>query len=267
MLGGHTFFSELGNEPIPSLEHQTEIVEKCLEAGIHWFDTTHQPERTALGNALQMIGRRGDAHVIAWNFMKTLAPGDPLDRPTAFEPHHIQILQDQLQTDFIDAVVVHPVDEGTPEGEHLQLEVASEWVAAGQVGQLGVWSPQGRFQNEGTPISFMVEPCNVGTPDSPGIFAECKAKGWRTLACSPFVRGWELDRLVEIASERETTDKKELRRRLADHLLRFSLFSPNVDFVMTAMRRVEWIAPNLESERRGPLPPEDLAWLESILSW
>ena len=58
ILGGHTFISQLGNDPPASEQQQHLIVESCLNRGIRWFDTTYQPERVALGKVLHSLGRR-----------------------------------------------------------------------------------------------------------------------------------------------------------------------------------------------------------------
>src|SRR5207245_5590621 len=77
ILGGHSFISQLGNDPPASEQEQHRIVETCLDHGIRWFDTTYQPERVALGNVLHALGRRGEATILAWNFFTDFSPGDP----------------------------------------------------------------------------------------------------------------------------------------------------------------------------------------------
>ncbi|MDP6776517.1 MAG: hypothetical protein QGI83_07120 [Candidatus Latescibacteria bacterium] len=44
-------------------------------------------------------------------------------------------------------------------------------------------------------------------------------------------------------------------------MLRFSLFTPEVDRLSLAMRKPEWVAPNVASVGRGPLSEEERAWL------
>ena len=72
VLGGHSFISQLGNDPEASEEEQIAIVEACLDAGIHRFDTTYQPERRALGRMPEALGRRHEAEIYAWNFIYRL---------------------------------------------------------------------------------------------------------------------------------------------------------------------------------------------------
>ncbi len=267
VLGGHSFFSPLGNEPVPGPATQRDIVAACLDAGLVWFDTTHQPERLALGRALSELGRRREAKIIAWNFLKKLAPDEKLDRPVAYQPHHIEQLCEELRTDYIDAVVVHDLDDGTPKVHAAQETVVREWIGSGIVGTAGVWAPgedvAARYGGD-TAFTFMVQPMNVTTPENGASFERCKSLGWRTLACSPFLRGWALDKLVEKAMRLENGEAEALRARLADALLRHSLFHPHVDMVITAIRRMDWIRPNVESAQRGPLSQLERDWLEQV---
>ena len=270
VLGGHSFIGQLGNEPRPSEDTQCAIVEACLDNGIYWFDTTHRPERVALGKALHKLGRRDEAIIIAWNFFDDVGvgPEDRLDGAAPYQRHHIAQMMGQLQTTLIDCLVVHPVAGGEAVNA-AQLELALEWQKDGYVGMLGTWEPGEdaleRFGME-NPYDFMVRPLNVATPTAGPAFAAAKRLGWHTLAASPFVRGWHLDSLVAAARMSWRGSESDLRRRLADHMLRYSLFHPNVDRVITAMRRVEWVTANVESVRRGPLTTSERQWLDSISS-
>ena len=104
----------------------------------------------------------------------------------------------------------------------------------------------------------MVRPYNVTTPDAGPAFAACQALGWQTLACSPFVRGWQLERLIQRAGQ-------ENRACLADHMLRYALFASHVDRLIVSMRQIGWVRANVESVRRGPLNEEERMWLEQIV--
>jgi aryl-alcohol dehydrogenase-like predicted oxidoreductase len=263
ILGGHSFFSHMGNDPVPDAALARDIVNTCLDAGIRRFDTTHQPERVALGQALRDLDRRDDAYIIAWNFMKVLEPGEKMDRPVEFTELHLYQLMDELQTDFLDAVVVHDLDDGTPEEHARQEAEIRSWQLQGLVSDLGFWAPNGdaraRFGND-NPFSFMIRPLNAyNAADNALHFTMSQELGWKTYACSPFIRGWFLDKMVE-QGQAEGTNKAAL----ADMLLRYALFHPHVDMVVTAIRLPEWIAPNIESVARGPLSEEEKAWVEGL---
>src|SRR5206468_7547415 len=105
---------------------------------------------------------------------------------------------------------------------------------------LGLWAPDlavvDRYRNEKS-LRFAIRPLNVTTDDAAPVFAACKACGWETLATSPFFRGWELDRIIALASARGYGAPEILRPMLADLMLRFSLFQSNVDRVIVAMRK------------------------------
>src|SRR5947208_2361680 len=81
VLGGHSFITQLGNDPPASEQEQCAIVETCLNCGIRWIDTTYQPERIALGNALDRLGRRGETSILAWSFFKDFTPAEPVGEP------------------------------------------------------------------------------------------------------------------------------------------------------------------------------------------
>ena len=99
ILGGHSFISQLGNDPPVSGRDQCRLVESCLDHGVRWFDTTYQPERIALGNALHALGRRNEATILAWNFFTNFLPGDPLGEPEYYCPRHIDVILEQLPAD------------------------------------------------------------------------------------------------------------------------------------------------------------------------
>lgn len=265
-LGGHTFIEELGNDPPLSHEESVEIVEACLDSGITFFDTTYTPERIRLGEALDALGRCDEATIVAWNFF-----GSAQSSPIPPKEGHIDAILSELQVDYVDRFVVHPPydeDETATDADHQRgLGIARRWVDDGLVGELGTWSPGPDAEREyghDNPYSFAVQPCNVDTDDAAESFATARRLGWETVAVSPFVRGWKLDELVEAAGEMGHGSESELRSRLSDHMLRYSLFQPNVDRLVVAMRRIEWIHRNVESVERGPLSDDEEAWLFSV---
>ena len=266
-MGGHSFFSDMGNDPLPSEEMCREIVGACLDRGITGFDTTHQPERLALGKVLKALDRRDEAKIFAWNFLQKLKPEEKLDRPVEYEPHHLDQLLEELQTDSIDFLVLHDLDEGADEQHQRQEALAETWVKAGTVKTLGVWEPGAdlRQRYEGrSAFTFTICPYSIVREGAAATFAAAKELGWENYACSPFVRGWELDKLVEKAVVRDGGEEPTVRAKLADRMLRYSLYHPCVDRLITAIRRLEWIQPNVESAKHGPLTETELAWLQSL---
>jgi aryl-alcohol dehydrogenase-like predicted oxidoreductase len=269
ILGGHSFIRQLGSDPQATEQEQAQIVAACLDSGINRFDTTYQPERLALGRALKALGRRDQATIIAWNFFLDFGPEDEVGGPSYYQPHHIECLLEQLQTDYVDDLVVHAM--GDESENRRQQALAVSWQEQGLVGALGVWHPGAdakerygsRRGSAHNPYRFMVRPYNVTSAGAEPAFATAKRLGWETLACSPFVRGWELDRLVERA-ELTHAGPEDLRAKLADHMLRYSLFAPHVDRLIVSMRKVEWVHANVASWRRGPLSSDERAWLESL---
>lgn len=262
VLGGHSFIHQLGSDPGLTRSQHEALVSACLNAGITCFDTTYQPERVALGRALETLGRRSEATVIVWNFFREFGPNDDVGRPDYYRPHHLQQMRDELRTDQIDALVVHGMGD---EGENRrQEELASTWKESGTVSRLGTWHPgenAAEAFGETNPYDFMVRPMNVSTSDAGPAFSASKELGWETFACSPFLRGWELDARLKRVSAQSEISPDVVRARLADHMLRHSLFAPNVDRLIVAMRQTEWVDANLRSELRGPLSSKERAWL------
>lgn len=265
VLGGHSFIRQLGNDAMPTPDEQAAIVAGCLDAGIRWFDTTYQPERVALGAALKRLGRRDEATIIAWNFFHGFRPGDDhVGPPDYYRPHHLDAMLGELETDRIDMLVVHPLQD--PNENARQLDLACAWRDTRRVKALGLWAPDehcARTYVAANPYTFMVRPCNVLTPEAAPIFAAAKSLHWTTLACSPFLRGWHLDKLIATAVA-SGLNEAGAREKLADLLLRFSLFQPNVDRLIVSIRKTAWIAKNAASVQRGPLHADELSWLAKI---
>jgi aryl-alcohol dehydrogenase-like predicted oxidoreductase len=264
ILGGHSFITQLGNDPPASVEDQQRIVESCLEHGIRWFDTTYQPERLALGKALNALGSRDQISILAWNFFKEFSSGDPVGQAEYYRPHHIEIILQELHTDHVDCLVMVPLDDSKE--NQRQEELLIEWQRKGYVRLLGLWLSDSRLikrYRSCNPFRFAIRPFNITTDDAPVVFAACKKSGWETFATSPFVRGWELERRIAQASSRGHADAENLRLRLADLMLRFSLFQRDVDRVIVAMRKVEWVSRNVASVSRGPITANEERWLRS----
>ncbi len=269
VLGGHSFIQQLGNEPKPTETGQIEIVEACLDNGISWFDTTYLPERVALGRALNALGRRNEASIIAWNFFTNFDDAEPHGNAEPFRAHHIRQMLDELQTDFIDCLVVHSVND--PHEDLAQVELAREWLDAGHVRRLGTWNPEPAHKRkfiEESFYSFMVSPFNITTPAARPGFAMGKEFGWETLACSPFVRGYVLDEMVRHAMKKQNRGDSEssTRSRIADLMLRFSLYQDSVDRLIVSMRRPAWGRKNIDSFRKGELTQDESRYLKDLIA-
>jgi aryl-alcohol dehydrogenase-like predicted oxidoreductase len=265
ILGGHSFISQLGNDPPVSEQDQCGIVESCLDHGVRWIDTTYQPERIALGNVMRTLGRRGEAKIMAWNFFTDFSPQDQLTRPEYYRPNHIDVILEQLQTDYVDCLVAIPLD--SPEENQRQVELLIEWQKKDYVRFLGLWiqdSTTIELFRHRNPFRFAIRPFNITTDDAASIFATCKTAGWETIATSPFRRGWELDNTVATAVARGYGTDEKLRQIVADLMLRFSLFQRDVDRLIIGMRKVDWIKRNVESVSKGPLTVNEHRWLQQL---
>lgn len=265
VLGGHTYIQQLGNDPQPSEQAIDDIVQSCLAAGIDWFDTTYRPERIALGASLSRLGMVSKAHILAWNFFKLFGPGEDVGRPDYYRPEHIRLILEDLGQPCIDGLVVHPLDD--LQENHRQERLALAWQEQGLVRSLGIWSPGKsalREYPDGKPYSFVVEPHNVTTAHSLENILAYLELGWMVFACSPFVRGWALDQLVERSTGLGYESISEGKRRLANLMLRYSLFTPGVHRLIVSMRRPEWVAEAVSACAMGELSPAERVILDEL---
>ena len=214
---------------------------------------------------LHGLGRRHEASILAWSFFSDFLPSERVGQPEYYRPGYIDIVLEQLRTDYVDCLVLMPL--GDNDENQRQEELAMEWRRKGYVRSLGLWveglTDVDRYRDD-NPFRFAIRPFNVTTANAAPMLAACKKVGFEVLATSPFFRGWELDRLIAEASARGYGDAKNLSSALADLMLRFSLFQPDVDRVIVGMRKVEWVLRNVESVARGPLTAEEAAWLRKL---
>lgn len=264
ILGGHSFISQLGNDPRPTEAQTDALVAACLDGGITGFDTTYRPERIALGASLGRLKRRAEAQIIVWNFFETFDDGEPVGGARAYESADLDAILADLQTDWVDELVVHRVGDAL--ADEKQESLAQSWKEAGRVGRLGTWAPgkESQFWPRRALFDFVVEPHNLFTSQSAEKLEIYAQNGWEITAASPFVRGWQMEKLAAIAGRDFGLDAENARAKVADHLLRYSLFSPHVSRLIVAMRRETWVTKNLESAARGPLDEAEIDWLKAL---
>jgi len=172
---------------------------------------------------------------------------------------------EQLQMDYVDALVVHPLDN--EEENEKQTKLVESWCSKGYVKSLGLWCP--KLENyekyaDNNKYSFMVHPFNITTKEFKPIFDMSKRLSWKIFACSPFVRGWELDKLVEKAWEESGESKAKLKDKISDLMLRYSLFEYDIDMLIVGIRKSNWVTKNIDSFKRGKLTIDEKEWLELL---
>jgi hypothetical protein len=171
---------------------------------------------------------------------------------TPYEPHHLDIMLEELQTDFIDTLVVHADDA---DGQRRKLELARDWMESGRVRCVALGMAKARHLDalpEGHPVCGVLTPFNVFARDAADAFI--KAQGMERIALSPFVRGWKLDEIGEDPAE------------VSGILLRWVASQDLVDHVIVSMRKSEWVRANLDAVARGPLTEEEQIRLEGWLA-
>ncbi|MCZ8516062.1 aldo/keto reductase [Paenibacillus filicis] len=256
-LGGHTFIEQLGNDPEASFEEQCAIVSACLDQGIRLIDTTYYQERVALGKVLTELQRREEVQIMAWNFFKQPGKENDLVKPTPYEPHHIDIMLEELRTDYIDILVIHAQDD--TEKQRRELELAKQWIAEGKVNKaaIGMLKLEHLQQlPDNHPVSYVLAPYNAFNQGALETFRKAKEMGLEVVALSPFIRGWKLDEIGE--------DKA----KAAEILLRWVTGHELVDFVIVSMRKSDWVKANVEAVQSGPLDQEEEqklnSWIERL---
>ncbi len=108
----------------------------------------------------------------------------------------------ELQTDRIDLLVIHAEDD--PATLHRELELAEDWVAAGKVRQVGLGMVALRHLDQlpaGHPVTHLLAPYNAFNRDAAALFIRAREMGLRTIAMSPFIRGWKLDEIGKDPAE------------------------------------------------------------------
>lgn len=245
-LGGHSFIEELGNDPQASFEEQCAIVSACLDNGIRSIDTTYYQERLALGKVLQRLGRRDEAEIMAWNFYKQPGKENKLVGYTPLEPYHIETMLEELQTGYIDTLVIHV--HGDIVKLRQEMELAEQWMNEGKVKKIGLGMV--RLEHllqleKHHPVTHVLAPYNAFHQEAKAMFMKAREMGLTTVALSPFIRGWKLD---EIGGEKAAA---------ADVLLRWVAEQDVIDRVIVSMRKEEWIHSNLRAVDRGPLSGQE----------
>ncbi len=249
-LGGHSFIEQLGNDPRPSFEEQCALVSACLDSDIKLIDTTYYQERVALGKVLKTLGRRDEARIMAWNFFSQPGREDDLVPYTPYEPHHLDVMLQELQTEYVDLLVIH-VHSDT---DHLnaELELARGWLEADKVRAVALGMVDASHLEllpSDHPVSYVLAPYNAFNRGAARTFELAREMGMGTVALSPFIRGWKLD---EIGGD---------KRVVSEVLLRWVASQPLVDHVIVSMRKSEYVRRNVAAVEKGPLNAEEEARL------
>jgi len=241
-LGGHSFIEQLGNDPPAAFGEQCAIVSSCLDTGIQLIDTTYYQERIALGNVLKKLQRRHEAIIMAWNFFKEPGRENELVGFTQYEDHHLDAMLVELQTDSIDILIIHAHED--IEKLNQELALAKQWVESGKVKTVGlgmVERKQLEMLPDGHPITYVLAPYNAFNQGALDMFEMAREMGLRTIALSPFIRGWKLDEIGDDTAA------------VAEILLRWVTCQQLIDHVIVSMRKNEWINANLKAVNRGQL--------------
>ena len=193
-----------------------------------------------------------------WNFFRQPGKEDDLVPYTPYEPRHLDMMLEELQTDCIDTLVVHADDDADDaDGQRRELELAWDWMESGRVGSVALGMAKARHLDvlpEGHPVGCVLTPYNAFAREAADAFAVAKAQGMEKIALSPFIRGWKLEDIGEDPAE------------VSGILLRWVASQGLVDQVIVSMRKSRWVQANLDALARGPLTEEEQVRLEGWLA-
>jgi len=128
--GGNTFFKAWGNTQIDEARH---MINLCLDAGVHLFDTANVYSR---GAAEEILGKAigGQRNKVLISTKATFTMGDGPNDYGSSRQHLIQSCEDslrRLQTDYIDIYHMHGFDGVTPVEE--TLKTLDQLIQSGKV--------------------------------------------------------------------------------------------------------------------------------------
>ena len=128
--GGNTFFKAWGNTQVDEARH---MINLCLDAGVHLFDTANVYSR---GAAEEILGKAiaGQRNKVLISTKATFTMGDGPNDYGSSRLHLIQSCEDslrRLQTDYIDIYHMHGFDGVTPVEE--TLKTLDQLIQSGKV--------------------------------------------------------------------------------------------------------------------------------------
>ena len=118
-----------------------------------------------------------------WNFFRQPGKEDDLVPYTPYEPRHLDMMLEELQTDCIDTRVVHADDDA--DGQRRELELTWDWMESGRVGSVALGMAKARHLDvlpEGHPVSGVLIPYNAVARGPLTEEEQVRLEGWRALA-------------------------------------------------------------------------------------
>jgi len=137
-------------ELLKSQDQRNKLIEKAIDAGVNYFDTTLTEECQSLGLALRTLGQRESVHIAT----ETLWPIRRMKESPKSKWHEL-VLQDVegrlrlLQTDHVEVFNIHlPEDNYSREVFEALIEILREICDEGKIGAIGAASHNPRFLAE-----------------------------------------------------------------------------------------------------------------------
>jgi len=257
---------------------RNQVVARCLDLGINYFDTTADGEAEELGAALAACGGRDRAYIVR-DFLDARDPNLRKASEQDYKAHVLRRLEDglrMLRVDHVDLYRMTPPESGMEEFHNVRwfAEAFEEAKAQGKCGFMGLSTHNPDFQEravrEVPQVDVIYLPYNYvfsGAADrlyanAPGegtLFETCAEMDRGIVTIKPFLK----TSLFDAAAFKERYDKaKRPEETLAGFALRFVLADPHITVTIPGMDTPEHVEANAAVVKAGPLSQAELDELD-----
>jgi len=154
-LGGHEYRRWLPRERdnkefLKTQPQRNKLIERAIDAGVNYFDTTFVEEAESLGSAVKALGRREDIYISAMivGLFKNMEEASP----TRWREMIVEGVEERLrllQTDHVDIFrICMPENDYSRNKMEITLKVLEEMKDQGKIGSIGASNHESRFLAE-----------------------------------------------------------------------------------------------------------------------
>jgi len=258
-LGGHEYrrFDETkrkseekksSEELLKTQPQRNSLIERAIDAGVNYFDTTSVEEAQSLGLALKTLGRRRDVYITAMIlFPFRRLKETPPARWREFILEGVEERLSLLQTDHIDIFNIHiPENNYLTDRLEITLKVLEEMKDQGKVGSIGASSHELRFLAElirkHDCFNSVMVPYNYHLQEAKDVlFPLCKALEIGVVVMKPFAWPYYGISFTHFGS----VDLEKCYYTPAQTSLKWILNSPEVSTIVMGINALEELEENL----------------------
>jgi len=260
--GKRKFEEPIGLDELLKTQHQrNELIERAIDVGINYFDTTLVEEAQSLGLALKAFGRRRDVYVsaaIVLPFRKLKE--SPQARWREMISEGVEERLRLLQMSRIDLFnVMMPEENYSRDGLKITIEVLEQMRNQDKIGWIGASSHEPRF------LAELIRRCdcfdsvmvryNYHLQEARDVlFPLCKALDVGIVVMKPFAWPYYGIPFMRFAP----VERKETYYTPAQVSLRWILNSPEVTTVVSSMNRLDELEENLATVNKEDKIDEEI---------